>query len=255
MGNIFKTFIVFTFVFSMAFAHNRTCTTCTVYLTFDDGPLGGTENILSVLEEEQVPASFFMVGKHVGHSEKQKKILEKVRESPYVLLGNHSYSHAFNHYRKFYSNIENVTQDMKKNNEILGLSSDSIFYSRLPGRDVFRLPEMSYDDPFISREERDKEKLVYDRVFAAGFYLYGWDHEWEHKKGEPVQSVEKLVDEIYDYIMSNKTLVHKHLILLMHDQMFGNNQGISKEKLRKLIKCLKKEKYTLANLRQYNLQS
>lgn len=29
----------------------------TIYLTFDDGPLNGTSNILDVLEAEQVPAT------------------------------------------------------------------------------------------------------------------------------------------------------------------------------------------------------
>ncbi|TIT54789.1 MAG: polysaccharide deacetylase, partial [Mesorhizobium sp.] len=32
----------------------------TIYLTFDDGPLNGTSNILDVLEAAQVPATLFM---------------------------------------------------------------------------------------------------------------------------------------------------------------------------------------------------
>ncbi|WP_292242848.1 polysaccharide deacetylase family protein [Mesorhizobium sp.] len=40
----------------------------TIYLTFDDGPLTGTSNILDVLEAEQVPATLFMVGTHAQAS-------------------------------------------------------------------------------------------------------------------------------------------------------------------------------------------
>jgi peptidoglycan/xylan/chitin deacetylase (PgdA/CDA1 family) len=35
-----------------------------VYLTFDDGPLNGTSNVLDVLASENVPATMFMVGAH-----------------------------------------------------------------------------------------------------------------------------------------------------------------------------------------------
>lgn len=40
----------------------------TIYLTFDDGPLNGTSNILDVLEAAQVPATLFMVGMHAEAS-------------------------------------------------------------------------------------------------------------------------------------------------------------------------------------------
>jgi len=36
-----------------------------LYLTFDDGPLKGTVNVLKILEEEKVDATMFCVGKHV----------------------------------------------------------------------------------------------------------------------------------------------------------------------------------------------
>jgi len=36
-----------------------------IYLTFDDGPPSGSENILQVPFEERVPATMFTVGVHV----------------------------------------------------------------------------------------------------------------------------------------------------------------------------------------------
>lgn len=38
----------------------------TVYLTFDDGPSRNTEAILSVLREEEVPATFFVTAGGTG---------------------------------------------------------------------------------------------------------------------------------------------------------------------------------------------
>src|SRR5437763_994599 len=38
------------------------CTGCTVYLTFDDGPSVYTPQILSELEAKGVPATFFVLG-------------------------------------------------------------------------------------------------------------------------------------------------------------------------------------------------
>jgi peptidoglycan/xylan/chitin deacetylase (PgdA/CDA1 family) len=60
------------------------------YLTFDDGPNPGvTERVLEVLEQEQVPATFFMVGKHVErHPGTALAVALEGHE-----IGNHTYSH------------------------------------------------------------------------------------------------------------------------------------------------------------------
>jgi len=61
-----------------------------VALTFDDGPLpGATEEVLSVLGEEGVKATFFVVGSELErHLEEGRKIVAAGHE-----LGNHTYSH------------------------------------------------------------------------------------------------------------------------------------------------------------------
>jgi peptidoglycan/xylan/chitin deacetylase (PgdA/CDA1 family) len=62
-----------------------------VYLTFDDGPNPGvTHRVLEVLEQEQVPATFFMVGKHVErHPHTALAVAWAGHE-----IGNHTYSHT-----------------------------------------------------------------------------------------------------------------------------------------------------------------
>ena len=61
-----------------------------VALTFDDGPTPeGTDQILAVLGEENVKATFFVTGGELAQNPEQgKKIVAAGHE-----LGNHSYSH------------------------------------------------------------------------------------------------------------------------------------------------------------------
>ncbi len=223
-----------------------------IYLTFDDGPLEGTENVIQVLEKENVPAIFFMIGAHAHKSQCKIELIKRIQKSPHMLLGNHSYSHANNRYKKFYSNAEQVIKDMQHNNTALGLTHPT--YSRLPGRDVFKLTnQISRHDTFITKEQQIIEQPVYQKVFDAGFILYGWDHEWSHEgSSKPIQSPEQLMREIEKKLTTNQTLTKNHLILLMHDQMFQDKYN-GQEKLTKLIQLLKQNGYKISSLQNYQM--
>lgn len=60
-----------------------------VALTFDDGPSPDTVKILDVLREENIKATFFLIGKRV---EKYPEIARRIVEENHE-IGNHSYSH------------------------------------------------------------------------------------------------------------------------------------------------------------------
>ena len=62
-----------------------------IALTFDDGPHPVyTEEMLEVLEEHQVPATFFLLGQNIeGHEEVVRRIAEKGH-----LIGNHTFHHV-----------------------------------------------------------------------------------------------------------------------------------------------------------------
>ena len=60
-----------------------------VALTFDDGPSPETEKILDVLKEENISATFFLIGKNVEkYPETVRRIVRENHE-----IGNHSFSH------------------------------------------------------------------------------------------------------------------------------------------------------------------
>lgn len=62
-----------------------------VYLTFDDGPGVQTEEILDILKEEDVKATFFVTGKEDASF---KKIYKRIVKEGHT-LGMHSYSHIY----------------------------------------------------------------------------------------------------------------------------------------------------------------
>jgi peptidoglycan-N-acetylglucosamine deacetylase len=63
-----------------------------VALTFDDGPAPPfTDQILDILREQQVPATFFVCGKNV---ERHPETLQRIQAEKHC-IGNHTYSHPF----------------------------------------------------------------------------------------------------------------------------------------------------------------
>lgn len=63
-----------------------------VYLTFDDGPHPSTTPwLLELLEEEDVKATFFLLGSHAG---KHPYLVEQLAQQKHA-LGNHSLNHLF----------------------------------------------------------------------------------------------------------------------------------------------------------------
>lgn len=62
-----------------------------VALTFDDGPYPPyTEQILDILKENNIPATFFVIGKN---AEKHPELIERIAAEGHQ-LGNHTYNHV-----------------------------------------------------------------------------------------------------------------------------------------------------------------
>jgi peptidoglycan/xylan/chitin deacetylase (PgdA/CDA1 family) len=78
-----------------------------VYLTFDDGPSIYTDDILDILTEYKVKATFFVIGKTDSQS---KKLYQRIVDEGHT-LGMHSYSHQ---YSKIYNSLEDFDKDFTK---------------------------------------------------------------------------------------------------------------------------------------------
>lgn len=78
-----------------------------VYLTFDDGPGKYTEEILDILDQYQVKATFFVVGKE---GERAEELMRAIVEGGHT-LGMHSYSHD---YSEIYRSVEDFAADFER---------------------------------------------------------------------------------------------------------------------------------------------
>ena len=98
-----------------------------VYLTFDDGPSANTEAILDILDEYQVKATFFVLGKE---DETSKERLRMIYERGHT-IGMHSYSHV---YSEIYGSLDGFKADFWKAKQYLldTIGADCMFY-RFPG--------------------------------------------------------------------------------------------------------------------------
>lgn len=84
------------------------------YLTFDDGPtLKATPKILDILKEENVVATFFVVGKHV----KENPELVKRAYDEGHFIANHGYNHNNS---KLYKNDDSFINEIKNTDIEIG---------------------------------------------------------------------------------------------------------------------------------------
>lgn len=107
-----------------------------IYLTFDDGPSDKvTPKILDVLKNENIHATFFIVGKH---AETRKDILRRAHEEGHTLAV-HSYSHDYKH---IYKSVEALIEDIEKCNDMIcSITGEYTYLYRFPGGSYNIAPE------------------------------------------------------------------------------------------------------------------
>lgn len=92
-----------------------------IALTFDDGPGKNTENILEILREKNVKATFFLLGDSI---EKKPYLVKEVYNDGHE-IGSHTYGHI-NFYKYKYKNPEDfkivkdkITEELLKNQKLI----------------------------------------------------------------------------------------------------------------------------------------
>lgn len=97
-----------------------------VALTFDDGPSGRTDEVLSILGEEGVKATFFLVGRAM---EEYPEDTERIAQAGHQ-IGNHTYSHG----RMVLRSLSYIRDEIEKTDALIrrsGYQGDIVF--RPPG--------------------------------------------------------------------------------------------------------------------------
>ncbi|KMQ68639.1 xylanase [Chryseobacterium sp. FH2] len=200
-----------------------------IYLTFDDGPNQGTENLLRILNKRNVCATAFLVGKHAYGSKRQKDDLELLRKDPLIELANHSFTHAHNKYTDFYKNGDAVVRDFDIAKDSLKLY-DKI--ARTPGRNIWRLKNINETDLKSSTEAANKLKM-------AGYKVIGWDLEWKPSNKMALKgNHEAMLKKVDSIFFNDLEKTSRHLVFLTHDQYLTDADSINEldmfiEKLQK----------------------
>ena len=214
----------------------------TIYLTFDDGPNKGTQNVLNIINNEKISATLFVIGEHVYGSRLQNALYDSILASSYIEIANHSYSHAYeNRFAKFYAMPDSVINDFKRCADSLELTSNII---RTPGRNIWRLKNISHTDI-------NSSSAAADSLYKRGYKLIGWDLEWHYNNNlEAIETTDELVKKLDSMFIHNQTKTIDHLVLLAHDQVYKNTTDSGS--LHRFVSTLKeKTEYDFALVNQY----
>ena len=215
--------------------------TRTIYLTFDDGPLEGSEDVNEAVIREETKINVFVVGLNTQYSKRLQKYLHLYETNSWIEVGNHSFSHAHDDYYAFYNNPDTVLQDFLKNEKTLHLANK---LTRLPGRNMWRLNDRRVNDV------KSGSKAA-DTLFTNGFKVFGWDLEWCHdpKSGVPIQTVEDMIYLIETSFSEKRTVTENHLVILCHDEMF--RKSWEESELKQLIDKLRTKGFKFGHLSEY----
>lgn len=236
--------MVFLTSFTTLYSQEKTTSQgkCYVYLTFDDGPLNGSENINDIVLQEKIKISVFMVGMHVIKNRQMDTYAKYYDQNPYIDEYNHSYTHANNHYEAFYNDPAQSVKDILYNQTLLKLPYKIV---RLPGRNMWRMDGRSKNDGTSGIQTADQ-------LAKLGYKVVGWDVEWQHQPadGTPIQSVETMYNAVKGWCASGKTFTKNNVVLLIHDEMF--QKSWEESELKQLIDLLRTDQnYTFEQMRFY----
>lgn len=181
-----------------------------VYLTFDDGPSSNTDQILDILKEYDVKATFFVVGKT---DERSVKAYKRIVDEGHT-LAMHSYSHK---YDEIYESKEAFAKDLNSLQEYLYETTG--VWPR-----IYRFPGGSSNT--VSKV--DMQELI-EYLTDIGITYF----DWNVASGDAVSRTlpaETIVSNCLSGIEKQKESV-----ILMHD---ASNKGTTVEALPRIIEAI-----------------
>lgn len=163
----------------------------TVYLTFDDGPSDRTSEILDILKEEDIKATFFIIGKE---GQKEKGIIKRIAEEGHT-VGIHTYSHVYNN---IYESVENYISDFNQTFELIyGITGVKPDIFRFPGGSINKYSSLIYEEIIAEMTRR-------------GFTYY----DWNASSGDA--NSKATANSVYNNTIQSSEDKNR-VILLMHD--------------------------------------
>ncbi len=187
--------------------------TLKVYLTFDDGPSGNSDKILDILDDYNVKATFFVVGKEDDES---KRIYKRIVDEGHT-LAMHSYTHKYSY---IYSSLDNFKSDMDKLQNLLydvtGVDCDLY---RFPGGSSNRVSNTDMSE-YINYLNKKNIRYL----------------DWNVASGDAT-SAPITADDLVENVMSD-VVKYKTSVVLMHD---ADSKDATVEALPTIIEKLQAE--------------
>lgn len=184
------------------------------YLTFDDGPSAkSTPIILDVLKKYDIKATFFIVGNMVA---KDPDMLKRIYNDGHQ-IGNHTYSHNYNH---IYKNPKNFMDEIYKTENLIKSIVGEEFDSK-----VIRFPGGSFE----KKKDPIKKALI-----ESGYRYFDWNALNGDAEGSKF-SENYLVNRLKETVKGKSKVV-----ILMHDT---DPKITTAKSLEKSIKFLLDEGY------------
>lgn len=184
-----------------------------VYLTFDDAPGGKvTEKTLDILKEENVPATFFVIGEQIKG---QEEIILRMKNEGHS-IGLHSFTHERS---KLYSCTSGFINEMKQVQKALYDVTGENYY-------ILRFPFGTNNSTYRLTNE------MVEAVHSNNFKIYDWTQD-TLDGANPTSSP----DTILNRAMSTKDTV----VVLMHNAPANKSTA---QAIKGIIKYYKNQGYT-----------
>lgn len=193
------------------------------YLTFDDGPsIDVTENILDLLKQEDIKATFFVLG---SRAKQYPKVVKRAYEEGHY-IANHGYSHVYNN---IYKSADALLAEYRQTEKIIADILEIENYET----HLFRFPGGSFGS-YKAVKDKAKELLKQNNIAYLDWNALTRDSEGKFTK-------EQLLNNLIA-TTRNKTSV----VILCHD---ANGKILTYEVLKDIIAYLREQGYKFGDMR------
>lgn len=193
----------------------------TIYLTFDDGPSYLTPQILDILKEENVKATFFVV----NHSSSYDKYIKRAYEEGHA-IGIHSYTH---NYKQIYASEEAYFNDLNlMRNKIYNITGSYTNLVRFPGG----------SSNTVSRFNPGIMTRLANKLTNQGYVYFDWNVS-SGDAGEVTTAT-----GVYQNVIGGLGTYHSYIVL-MHD---AGGKTYTVNALRDIIRTAKAKGYKFDKL-------
>lgn len=192
------------------------------FLTFDDGPSSVTPRILDTLKQENVKATFFVLGSNV---KKNPELVKRMYDEGHF-IGNHGYSHV---YSSIYSSPQAVLDEYNAcNEEVRKAIGESEYNSHL-----FRFPGGIVGGPYAELKKQANDLLLQNDIVHVDWNALNGDAETNNLS----------VD--FELQRLNETTQNKNsIVILMHDSPL---KSVTADALPQIIATLRSQGYEFKN--------